>query len=221
VSFELIIAAYYLVLAAGLYARNITLVLLGLIFCLLSRYTLVFWLPLFAWMAWHALPRRQNYLIWASVAIAVTAVYLIPFLLKDPGILKSGLAYHNQAAVDEWKGYGDPAVSWSFERGIYFAPHLKAIFSGAMEQRVFGARVVQGSLMLLLTAAGMAFFRKWRARIDWNHFSLAFLYLFVCVFYFFGPLTYRYYLIVMFALSAVLCAGIISVPFSEKREGSA
>lgn len=217
VSFELIIAAYYLVLAAGLYARNVTLVIPGLILCLLSRYTLAFWLPLFAWLAWQAMPRRQNYLIWGSVAVAVTAVYVLPFLLKDPGILKSGLAYHNQAAVDEWKGYGDPPVSWSFERGIYFAPHLKAMFSGDMEQRVLGARVVQGSLMLLLLGAGMVLYRKWRAKIDWYHFSLVFLYLFVCVFYFFGPLTYRYYLIVLYVLSAVLCAGIITAPLPETR----
>src|SRR5688572_1713607 len=48
VSFEIAVVAYYLLLAYGLSMRKLWVVTLGVILCLLSRYTLLFWLPLFA-----------------------------------------------------------------------------------------------------------------------------------------------------------------------------
>src|SRR5690606_9799498 len=48
VSFDIIIAAYYMVLAFGLYSKNLTWITCGLVLCILSRYTLFFWLPVFA-----------------------------------------------------------------------------------------------------------------------------------------------------------------------------
>ena len=209
VSYELNIAAYYLVLGIALYKRNVYWVLAGLILCILSRYTLAFWLPLFALLFWIYAPKKQSIITWGSVLAAFLLFYYIPFLSKEPEVLLKGVQYHNHAAVDEWKGYGDPPVSWSFERGIYFAPHMKAIFSGDMEQRVFKARVVQGSLMLLLFIGGFFLYRRWKDRIAWQHYSLGMLYAFMAVFYFFGPLTYRYYFIVLFMLSSVLVADII------------
>ncbi|MEO6133496.1 MAG: hypothetical protein ABIQ02_16770, partial [Saprospiraceae bacterium] len=75
-SFELVIAAYYLVLASGLVARHIGLITAGLVLCILSRYTLVFWLPLVAIILWQKLPRRQNILIWSSVALSILLIYI-------------------------------------------------------------------------------------------------------------------------------------------------
>ena len=209
VSLESVIAAYYLVLAVGLVSRRIGWVTAGIILCLLSRYTLVFWLPLFALLLWQNLPRRQNLVLWATVAASVFLVYVLPFYAQDPSILTKGVAYHNLAAVDEWRGYGDPPVSWTMERGVHFAAHLKEVLPGDARQQVLGARVVQALAMLSLLLMGWLGYRRWRNRINFNDFSLLMLYLFILFFYFFGPLTYRYYLIVLHTLAAVLCGQII------------
>ena len=211
VSHELIIAAYYLLLATGLLLRNPWVTGLALIACILSRYTLAFWLPLFALLMWFYAPKKQSFATWGAVLTAFLLLYFIPFYLKDTSILSTGIAYHNHAAIDEWKGYGEPPVSWSFERGIYFAPHLKALFSGDMAHRVTMSRVVQGSLMLVLCFGGFFFYqRRWRSKMEWHDYSLLMLYLIIASFYFFGPLTYRYYLIVLFMLSAALIARVLS-----------
>ncbi len=209
VSYELVIGAYYLVLATGLFARHLAWITAGLVLCLLSRYTLAFWLPLAAILFWQNLPRRQNFLIWGTVAVSVVLIYILPFYLKDPSILTKGLAYHNQAVVAEWVGYGDPPVSHSMERGIHFAIQLKEWFTGDMVERVHKARVLQGGLMLLVLLLGWLGWRRWRERLDYGTYALLLLYCFVLLFYCFGPLTYRYYLLVLHLLSAVLCGRII------------
>lgn len=211
VSYELVIAAYYLTLAAGLSARNVVWVTAGLVLCLLSRYTLVFWLPLFAVLFWQNETLRRNATLWLTVATSVVVLYIVPFLWKDPTILVKGVAYHNGAAIAEWKGYGDPPVCWTMELGIHFARHLRDMTGGNdVEHQVFIARVVQAAAMLLLLVAGLLGWRRWRGRVNFYDFGLLMLYLFVLFFYFFGPLTYRYYLIVPLSLSAVICGRIMT-----------
>ncbi|TNE49784.1 MAG: hypothetical protein EP344_17885 [Bacteroidetes bacterium] len=208
VSFEIIIAAYYLVLATALSARNLPLVTLGVIFCLLSRYTLLFWLPMLAYVVWRMFPRKTSYLLWGSAALSVLLLYIIPFYLRDPDIFATGLKYHNDGAIAQWIGYGDPPVSFTMEKGIYFGINMKALFPGDAAQQVALARTVQGGIMLLLLAFGVWGYHRWSARMDGFSISLILLYLVLACFYFFSPMTFQYYLLVLFALSAVVVARI-------------
>jgi hypothetical protein len=210
VTLETLVAAYYLVLGASLCYRHAGWIVAGVILALLSRYTLVFWLPLLALLVWRNWPRRAVVRAAVAIALSVLLLYVVPFLLRDPTILRQGVAYHNNAAVAEWTGYGDPPVSWSFQRGLHFAGLLRDLFPGTMEQRVYYARLVQGVLMLALLATGWLAYRRWRGRVHYYDLALLWLYLTVVLFYAFGPLTYRYYLLVQFVLAACLCGRLAS-----------
>lgn len=209
VSLETVVATYYLVLAAALLNGNIFFLATGIGLCLLSRYTLVFWLPLFAWLYFKSESLKKNVSLWAIVATAVVLIYVFPFYLRDTTILKQGIKYHQRAVVDEWHGYGNPPVSYSFETGIYFAPFFKKIFNGSMEQRVFYTRVIQGALMLLLNVMGIWFCEKRKLRLHPFIYSLLMLYTMIACFYFFSPLTYRYYLITVLMLSGVIAGSFL------------
>ncbi len=218
-SFELTIAAFYLVLASGLLGRNLWLVTLGLLLCLLSRYTLVFWLPLMAWMLWQEQAPKTNFTVWGAVALSVLLVYLVPFYFKDPSILTEGIHYHNNCAIGEWTGYGEPPVSWSMEKGIYFALYLKNLFGGEMAERVTQARVVQAAVMLSLLGFGLWAYRRWKSRLDGFALGLVMLYAMVGCFYFFSPMTFQYYYLVLFMLSAVVTGKTVLTP--EKQAPAA
>lgn len=209
VSYEMVIGAYYLVLATGLFARQLWLVAIGIILCVLSRYTLIFWLPLFAIILLYEKGWKKSFWVWGALAASILLIYIIPFYLEDPTIFSRGMSYYTGATVAEWQGYGDPPISYSMESGIYFAAHMKAIFSGDMPHRVHSARLVQGTILILLLVSGWICYRRWRERIDFYTFSLIGLYLFVSAYYFFGPLTYRYYYFPLLVLSSVLCGMII------------
>lgn len=213
VTLESSIAAYYLVLACGLAARSLPVTMAGIILCLLSRYTIVFWLPLFAVLLWLNAPARKNIMAWGIVLLSVLLVYVVPFYLQDPSILTEGLKYHNNVAIYEWTGYGEPKVSWTFESGIYFGRHLRDLLSGDMVHRVFIGRVIQAALMLLLLVGGWLIYK--RRRINFYDLSLGMLYLTILFFYLFGVLTYNYYYLPLFMISAVLCGKITE--FQKKK----
>lgn len=208
VSFELVVAAYYLVLAAGLQQKQVIVITTGLILCFLSRYTMLFWLPLFAVLLWDKIGWRRSAMVWGSLALSFIFLYALPFLKKQPDILKKGVTYHNEAAIAEWNGYDN--VSWTMERGVHFAIYLKEALHDTPEREVFWARVIQAGMMLFLMFAGLWLYRRMRSKVNAFDISLLFLYLIVLCFYTFGPLTYRYYLIVLQMLSAVLCGRVIA-----------
>lgn len=222
VCFEMVIASYYLLVAAGLLGRNNLLVAVGITLCLLSRFTLVFWLPLFALLLWQNVPKRQNFLFWGAIAAAVLLFYVVPFLSKDPAILKKGMDYYNEATVLDWKGYGEPPISWTIERGVHFAGIYRDNLGGEMAQRVQVARTVQAGVMLLLLLLGVWGYRRLRNRIHYADFGLLFLCLFLVCYYVFAPLTYRYYLLVPFTVSAVVCGQclLLSARTSKKAENT-
>lgn len=215
VSLETLIAAYYMILAIGLLQKNIYLITLGLILCLLSRYTFVFWLPLFAIVYWQNIPRKTNIMMWGAVGLSVVVLYLIPFYLKDPTILKEGILYHNNCAVAEWNGYGEPPVSYTFVPGVYFASYFKNLLPGNSEQEVFLMRSIQAGLMLLLNVIGIWYYQRNKQRIDYSFFTLLMLFVFLLFFYMFSPLLYKYYHLVTLSVSAMLCGAIM---LSRNRE---
>ncbi|MBS1782356.1 MAG: hypothetical protein JSS78_04770 [Bacteroidetes bacterium] len=206
VSLETTIAAYYWILAMGLFKRSFTLTSLGVILCLLSRYTLIFWLPLyFLLLFWKEGRKKPTELVFL-ILISFFVFYIAPFLLREPSIFLTGLAYHNGAAEYEWE-YG----AWSFETGIYFAPHINALVAGSFTHKVFIARIIQATTLQLIFLGGSWFFRMQKNKINHYDFALGMLYLTIVCFYMIGPLTYRYYMITPLFLSTVLCARIINV----------
>lgn len=205
VSLETLIAAYYMILAVGLVSKNLPLTIVGIVLCFLSRYTLVFWFPLFAYMLWVDKPRKHSFIAWGILAIS-SIIVLFPFFLTCPDCFTDGLKYHNDCAIAEMTGYGDPNISWSHEAGVYFAAHFKALLPGSGISKAFWVRFVQASLMILLNVIGILGYRKVRHKVDIYKYGLGYLYLVMLIFYMFSPLTYRYYYIPVFMVSAVLVA---------------
>jgi hypothetical protein len=209
ISLETLIAGYYVILAIGLIRKNLYLISVGLVLCLLSRYTLVFWLPLFAILYWQNKTFKSNMMLWAVVIAAIIIIYIIPFYSQQPDILTKGIAYHNNCAVQEWNGYGEDKVSYTFISGVYFAHYYKNLLTGSNEEKVMWARIVQAILMLSLNVWGLYYYHRNKKRLDYGKFVMVMLYLFVLFFYMFSPLLYRYYYIVLLSLSAILCGQII------------
>jgi len=203
-TFETVIAAYYLLLATGLAEKNLPLVTAGIICCVLSRYTLLFWLPLFLLLLWFNVSFKRNAAVWASIIISVLLLYIFPFYIRDPSVLKKGLAYHNNAAIYEWH----LTQSYIFQTGVFFGGHMHELFQGSPEHKVFMARTVQASFMIVLFIVACALYRRWKKKINFYDFSLGMLHIFLLFFFMFGPLTYTYYYFSLLMVSAVICGRI-------------
>jgi len=210
VSFELPIMAYYLLLGIGLISGRNYILTIGLISCILSRYTLFFWLPLFAILYFSNRGKAESIRLWGFVVLAGVLLYVIPFMSKDLNVLLKGISYHNEAVAAEWAGYGAPPISWTHEKGIYFAPHFKELFIDKEPgKQAKLMRYVQLIIMGILILFGLFLSRLKNSFWHWRHLCLVLLYFMIVMFYLFSPLTYPYYYLVVTILSSVLTMDLI------------
>ncbi len=219
-SLEPLIAAYYLVLATGLAMRNLPLVVTGIVLCLLSRYTFIFWLPLFAVLLWKNLSVKKSVMVWGIVLVCFLLLYFIPFYLKDPKALADGLAYYNNCAIDAWSSANGQAFPNTFSGGLNFGPHMWLWFPGSVAHRVLLSRVVQTGSMLILLVWGLLWYNKHKSRINFYDFSLVMLYLFLTFFFMFTAQLFKYYLLTWLVLSAVICAKVILLKSAQYGKDS-
>jgi hypothetical protein len=99
---ELMVAGYYILFVSGLNTRNAVLAGLIISVCLLSRYSLLLWLPLAFFVLLVAKQRKFLLIAAITAVLTVLVIYVIPFLSKDWGSFYRGYKYYDQSALFEW-----------------------------------------------------------------------------------------------------------------------
>ncbi len=98
---ESLIAAYYLLFALSLFYSSTFIKASMTIICLLSRYSLILWLPLLCLsLFFKNKASTVRYIVY--VISGVLVFYVIPFLYSDPLIFIKGFEYHTLAANNLW-----------------------------------------------------------------------------------------------------------------------
>lgn len=99
---EGLIAGYYFLAAESIKSHKAMLIAISVSLCLLSRYSIIFWVPL-CMLLHFASGKRRDALVIAAVAIGFFLVfYWLPFLRRDASVFINGYTYHTNAAHDEW-----------------------------------------------------------------------------------------------------------------------
>lgn len=206
VSPEMLIGGYYLLVAGALLVRNHWLLSVGIACCLLSRFTIFFWLPLLAVVYWKEYGFKKLMLIATIPTMALLALYVFPFLLKDPEIFMRGIAYHNGCAINDFTPVSaEIPAGWNATYGISGLIYFNAWFPEGGLDAVSQTRALQGGVMLFLNLLGMVLAWRWK-KASAEDILLLFLFLIVFCFFWFSPMTFRYYYFTVFILMAVLLA---------------
>ncbi len=201
------IAAYYLLLCWALWRRSVVLVGLGLVCCLLSRYSVIFFAPFF--IACVLISRQKKYAL-QLVEICVLGfllIYFFPYFSRDTSIFLKGYQYHSQAALAEWKGQfwqapGDKPVQ--LFRGMGMAGLFYDLVPGTVAHRLNVLKTVHLALSCLsVVALGVYYYRKSRD-LYLNVFALASLKIYLSIFYHFIQIPYDYLFLTLIYVSVPL-----------------
>jgi len=192
--FEIIILGYYLLLALGLYLQKHKIIILALICIMLSRYTVVFFLPLLMYVLYvrFGLKTLKKYVLWGGSAFVL--LYVIPFLVREPSILQDGLAYHNKFAVSEYQRLLDGKLPSILNDGSSFM--LIARKWWQIDDPLAGINVIrlfQLIMSAILTVFLIIFYHINRSKINVFDFLLASMGMYLIFFYCTAPFAYGYY----------------------------
>lgn len=193
-SIEVMILGYYLILAISLFSKNVLINSIGLILPLLSRYSFLFWLPIYFYNL-----IRKNLKIFFKVSIILSVMvllfFIIPFVLPIPEMLKSFNANYTTSILGEWKGQSWQAPTdrpFQLFQGLGFASWFYQFGNGSLLDRIMLNKNILFILSILSSFAIIILQPKIRKVIGSNMFSLLTLKFMLTIFYALIMIPYDY-----------------------------
>jgi hypothetical protein len=210
------IICYYFLLATSVLSRSAWAQGLALVLCLMSRYSVIFWVPFFLLLLWRGAGRRHTLLVVAIVVAGSLVVYIVPFLAKDPTIFLHALAEYRIATIGAWSGNNGTApdgLPWHISNGLSAAPWFYTYLHLPLEVKVTWVQRIH-----LLASAGVVvllttFYWRYGRRYDYRYLALVGLKLYLAVFYFFIQIPYAY----LISLSVLLSVFVLLVVVGPRQ----
>ncbi len=214
---ELMFVALYLWLGLALTQKSPVFLGMAVLFCLLSRFSFSFWLPVFFLAYWIQQGWRKTLLASGIIGGGVVLIYVIPYLSKDWSQFSDGMAYYRSAALDHWRPefWQQPdELPFYVGNGLSFTYHFYSLPDGELADKLAWAQEslkYGGLLAALLLFAGywwVPLFRK-----NWPLYWWMGLIFYLYVFYSFMYLPFPY----LFMLP-VLLFSVAFIPFLRGRK---
>jgi hypothetical protein len=195
---EQLIMGYYLLLGISLTTESRPFQIFALVLCLMSRFALVFWLPLFIFMIWTKQGTRAT-LTYCAWIFAGCAVLYAPFLIKDPYIFTNAQAYYDLATERCWTEARPAPVYHGLAFTIYF-------FEKAGEKVQLLAELKK-TLFLITPSVSLLFGWIWwrfKDKMDAPLFAICTLKILLTIFYAFIQIPFSYLYVTPIIMSSVV-----------------
>ncbi|MEM6963835.1 MAG: hypothetical protein AAF573_03650, partial [Bacteroidota bacterium] len=138
-SVETLIAGYYLIFALSIFTKSNFLKGAALTLCLLSRYSVVLWVPLFFFVLFFNEKKSDLVKIGLVMLVGFLAFYFFPFLMQDFSIFLKGYDYHTDGAIQAWKvqpWQGDATLPYNLFKGFGMAGFFYQYVEGNLAEKV-------------------------------------------------------------------------------------
>jgi len=190
---ELTIIAYYCLLAASIFSRSALVQATALVLCLLSRYSVVFWVPFFLWLLWRERGRWHAVTVAGLTGLGIVLIYVVPFLSKDWTIFTHALSEYKIATLGEWsRNTGPGGKPYHLFSGLGFASFFYTFGGGDIPARIslLQKAHILASAGAVALSAGV--YWKLRHRLDYRALALISLGFYLSTFYAFIQIPYAY-----------------------------
>ncbi|WP_324673425.1 hypothetical protein [Hymenobacter sp. GOD-10R] len=189
---EGLIVGFYCLLAAGIFSNSVWMKAAGLVFCLLSRYSLALWVPLYGLLLLYENPKR-GWLTTGLTIVGVVALF-VPFILHDPTIFFRAQLENLDVAKSAWQQI-DTSAPWlgpiHLFNGIGLAPWFYDL-PGTLEERIIRLQLVHFAVCTGIVVLAGGLFWYHRHHFDPRLAALLSLKAYLATFYAFLIVPYTY-----------------------------
>jgi len=201
VSVEQMIMGYYIFLSTVLVTqKNIYFRSAAVLLCLLSRFSFLFWVPLFLYSVYIFEGKKTLTKAILFLMSGVLILYIIPFVLKDPSVFLKSQASYMIGTLGEWNRNPSPHLHNGLGLSNYFLDFLH----GDNTHKIHFLQFTLISFSIL-TMLGLAFYlKKNKQKLDSRIFNVASLKIMLAVFYAFVQIPYSYLYFVPMGVSFVV-----------------
>jgi hypothetical protein len=217
-SVELLDAAYIAILVYGIFSNNMLIIVFGIVSCLLSRYGIVVWLPIYALLYLLREDKKATIKIILWSVVGVTALYVVPFMWKDPLMFLKSVKTYDKMAIPQWDivadWYAHIGKPYTLAQGFSFAIHFRDWMDGDTATKIFWMKVCQFTLVVLSLVFCIWWYLRSKSKIDNRLYTLFTLKVFMTLFYGFLYVPYSYLFLLPLTVSIISIA-VMSISTQE------
>jgi hypothetical protein len=204
ITLEPLIAGYYLLLMAAVLLPSRPLVVIMLILCLLSRFSLLFWVPLYLGLLYTQESRRLAWATAGLVLAGIVALYVVPVLSHDWGLFMRVQEVYTQTALGEWNHLynGQPMHLYNGLGLTNLIFHYGP--ADVLERLKLAKQVHLAAIISVVVATALYYWRQRRPRTNYRVFAIIVLKLYLATFYALLQVPYSYLAVVGFFASFYL-----------------
>lgn len=212
-----LITAYYLLLAVSLFRGNVILQAIAISLCLLSKYYIALWVPLYLWVLFQTHPRKRVLTSMGIMAAAILLCYILPFLSQDWTIFSRGMAYHLQHTLGNWSdlsirtGSGKPLI---LAQGVGLATYFFQYWPGEISDKLNALQTTQ-IIAVLTSLTGSLWFLHKRRYADYPLILLVSLKLYLVCYLHFNPMPFIYYFLPLVFISVAIWGTVNTLFYSK------
>jgi hypothetical protein len=205
ITVEPLIVGYYLLLVAGVLLPSRPLQAAALVLCLLSRFSLVFWVPLYLGLLYVGESRRWAWSLAGLGAAGVLLLYVLPVLSHDWGLFMRVQAVYTETTLGEWRHLDERGLPLHLYNGIGLTNFFYHFVPGDVLARLKLAKLVHlAALLVLVGSTAVAYWRQRLPRTDYRLYAVIVLKLYLATFYALLQVPYAYLAMVSFFVSCYL-----------------
>lgn len=188
---EIMNGTYYSILALTFFTKNKYLKAFALTVCLLSRYSLVVFVPLYFLIEWKE-NGIKNTTQFALLTFIFTAIFLVPLVKNNWVELFNGYKYYGNSGLSEWVHLNDKGLPLHITNGNGFAAWVYFLKPGSIEEKFNFAKSLHLYLVITTTIVLTLVYFLIKKKVDYRLFLLCGLKVYLTVFYGFIQVPYSY-----------------------------
>lgn len=201
VAVEQMIMGYYILLCTLMVNQSNPLMRGGaILLCLLSRFSLLFWLPLYLLNV--AIFEGKDNMVKSLILIftGIIVIYILPFMSIDGSIFLKAQNHYSAATIGEWSRPNAPHIHNGLGLAVYFLYYI----GDTIEHKIQLLQLTNFLLCISIIGLFSAFLIRNKQRIDHRIFNIASLKISLTIFYSFIQIPYSYLFLVPLAVSIVV-----------------
>jgi hypothetical protein len=213
-SVEDLIAGYYLILCISIFSNSPYIKGIGIVLCLLSRYSLILWIPLYCYILFISERKKELY---KSIAIVLIGIMLIygPFISRDVSIFSNSYNYYSSASLNEWKGQlwqKNDEKPYQLFSGVGLAGIFYDLGDSDIVNKFQVLRLSHFFLCLIVIIVLGVIFKKNKHKVDHRTFALTSLKVYLTIFYHFIQVPYDYlFMTLLFVSLPIIVLALLNI----------
>ncbi len=193
---ELMIVAYYMFLIYALFSGKISLQIIAFSLCLLSRYSVVLWLPLWVGLMFFYDSKSKALKLIFGIIIAVLLIYILPFWSKDTSIFSQAMQYYDASSANLWQMLGDwqkaGETPYILKGGSSLAIYFYEYLDGNIPYKLQFLKYTQLILSMLFIGIAFVSYPFFRKKISYQNYAIYCLPIYLGIFYAFMLVPFMY-----------------------------